>query len=392
MDAAAPSASMDLHIALAVLAILAVGVTPAAGQVVLDAQPTELTIEAYANATGAAPAASRGASQRPAPKGFADGAVRLYGRVRGDDDLSIGVRVSFEADTDAATRFGERSLVLTSRYGRLELGYRGGLPDVLVGYAPNPFQFVSAEFGPSSGASLDPNGGLQTRFLSRPLGRQIDDLSILGVSPSTFGDQSPKLIYVSPKLDGYLLGVSYAPRIEQRASGHDNELVQLGVVKEIYAGEDVYRFGGSYGFARGRNDTIASVDDLHSVSAGGEVVLDASLALGVSATWNGGSGLRAAPTGSTFRGETFGFAGSVNWTEGPWQVGAYAQSARSPGDTARDGDDRLIATQIGGAYRFTPTLRVFAAWWHYDFRDEGGRIRADRHDGEVFLLGFRAQL
>ena len=37
-----------------------------------------------------------------------------------------------------------------------------GLPDVLTGYAPNNFQFTSAEFGPASGPSLDPGGRLQT--------------------------------------------------------------------------------------------------------------------------------------------------------------------------------------------------------------------------------------
>ena len=38
--------------------------------------------------------------------------------------------------------------------GRIEIGERMGLPDVLTGYAPNNFQFTSAEFGPASGPSL----------------------------------------------------------------------------------------------------------------------------------------------------------------------------------------------------------------------------------------------
>lgn len=372
--------------------MLCLAAAPVSGQVVLDRGGADLTVEAYANLTGAVARADLGGDLRGLPKGFADGAVRVYGRLK-EGDWSFGPRVVVEAATDDALRFGERSLVLTHPWGRFELGYRQGLPDVLTGYAPNPFQFVSQEFGPTSGASLDPNGGLQTRFLSGDLRRQIDAMSVLGVSPSTFGDQSPKLIYVSPKVDGYLLGLSYAPRVEGgRGTGHDRALLQAGLVKEIYAGEDVYRFGGSYAYAVGRSDAGTGRDDLHSVSAGGEIVLDASLAIGLSATWNGRTGLADAPAGPTFHGQTLGVAGSVNWTEGPWQLGAYAQWARSPGGVARDGDDRLVATQIGGAYRFTTKLRVFAAWWHYDFSDEGGRAVASHRAGDIFLIGFRVQL
>lgn len=122
------------------------------------------------------------------------------------------------------------------------------------------------------------------------------------------------------------------------------------------------------------------------------MVLDSALALGLSFTWNGGSGLMAQPAGPTFRGDTLGVAASVNWTEGPWQLGGFAQWASSPGDTARAGGDRLIATQLGGGYRFNTKLRVFAAWWHYGLRDEGGAAAVDRHDGEVFMIGVRAQL
>jgi len=63
------------------------------------------------------------------------------------------------------TRLTEAGVLLFDHHGRVEIGERMGLPDVLTGYAPNNFQFTSAEFGPASGPSLDPGGGLQTASL-----------------------------------------------------------------------------------------------------------------------------------------------------------------------------------------------------------------------------------
>jgi hypothetical protein len=51
---------------------------------------------------------------------------------------------------------------------------------VLTGYAPNNFQFTSAEVGPASGPSLDPGGGLQTASWRDSLAERIEPLAAVG--------------------------------------------------------------------------------------------------------------------------------------------------------------------------------------------------------------------
>jgi hypothetical protein len=373
---------------LTTLAVLATH--QAAAQMRVAEGPFDLTIEAYLNATAALTEANTSAALHRF-NGFADGAVRFYGRVA-QDGRSFGPRVVIETSTDDELEFGERSLVFTDSWGRVEAGWRQGLPDVLTGYAPNDFQFVSAEFGPASGRSLDPNGGLQTRFLSRGLASQIDALSILGVSASGFADRSPKLIYISPKFDGYLIGASFAPDA-QRSSGlpHRDALAQAGVTKAIYAEDDVYRFGVSYAFAEGRHEGGSDVRDLHSVSAGFDITLDASLTFGASATYNGSSG-RVVSAGGAGRSHAWGIAGSINWTEGPWVLGGYVQWAQAEDDAVRLGNDRLLAGEVGVAYRISERFRLFGALYGFAFDDEGGRASGDRHRGVVLLAGARLTL
>ena len=104
-----------------------------------------------------------------------DGGVRVLGRLLVDEWPDIGVRLAAEGNEEQA-RLVEASVLLFGGNGRLEIGDRMGLPDVLTGYAPNNFQFTSAEFGPASGPSLDPAGRLQTSFLPAALATPAGDL------------------------------------------------------------------------------------------------------------------------------------------------------------------------------------------------------------------------
>jgi len=94
-------------------------------QRVFERGPFGLTVEAYANAT-----AAQNVSE--------DNAV---------DPKRYAARI-------------DAGLLAISEWGRLELGKRRGLPNVLTGYAPNAYTFTSAEFGLSSGRTLDPSGNL----------------------------------------------------------------------------------------------------------------------------------------------------------------------------------------------------------------------------------------
>jgi hypothetical protein len=120
-------------------------------------------------------------------------------------------------------------------------------PDVLTGYAPNSFTFTTAAFGPPTGRTLDPGGGLQTQFLLANLRSRLEPLAARGVTASLFNDESTRILYVLPKLNGWLGGVLFSPDAED---ARFDRLVQIGLVHESYWHQNIWRWGGTYAHAR----------------------------------------------------------------------------------------------------------------------------------------------
>lgn len=376
--------------ALGVVAVaLAAHAGPASAQQFYERGNARLTVEAFGNLTVGTDSGASVAAGLDADEWRFDGALRLLGRVRFDGGTDLGARVVVQSAPEDRLELGEASLLLIRQFGRLEAGDRMGLPDVLTGYAPNNFTFTSAEFGPASGPSLDPGGGLQTAFLDGALAAQVAPMTSLGFTASLADDQSAKILYVSPKRRGLIGGVSFAPNA---SDARFRQLAQVGLTHERYWRQNVFRWGGSYSFARGNPRAPGGgVGDLHSLNVGATLVLDDSLILGASATFNGDSSLPDAVS-ATGRSNAWGAVASINYNTGPWTWGAYYQRARSEGEVTLPADDQLSAIEVGLSYRWNTHLRAYGAWFHYDFDNEGGRTAVDRYQGDIWVAGLRLAL
>lgn len=365
------------------LVTVASGTQVAQAQIVIDGMHGQLTVEGYANVVtgddvGASVATAEG------DHFSVDAALRALALHRSDVGLDIGLRIAAESSEEDRFDFGEASVLLVGKAGRLEIGERQGLPDVLTGYAPNNFTFTSAEFGPASGPSLDPAGGLQPRYVDAPIAAQLRELSVLGYASSLADDRSGKVLYVSRKTRGFLGGLSYAPDADD---ARFEDLLQAGLTHETYWDQNVLRVGGSISWARGQaTGPDTRVEDLSSFNAGVTLVLDDALTLGLSATWNGDGGLeRIARTSASAAG---GWVASANYNVGPWTLGGYYQRARAEGDVAAEGDDRLEVFEAGLSWRLDTRTRFFVAWYAYRFDEEASA----RYSGDVVLAGFRLTL
>jgi hypothetical protein len=360
-----------------IVGVLAAG--PATAQVVRQYDDLQVTLEAYANATAGSAGEERGFTDaQGADDTRFDAAVRLLVRTQARDSVNWGARVVVEHLAGQDVELAESSVLLFGRQGRLELGQRPGLPDVLTGYAPNNFAFTSADFGPASGPSLDPGGTLPTTFITPGLARSIDGLSVLGATASLGDDRSTKLVYVSPKSHGWLAGVSFAPDADDPRY---RQLVQAGLVKEWYWSQNVLRIGGSLSEAAGTH----GYSDLVSVNVGASATLFDSISIGLAVTSNGDSGL---PRTAVQRSSAAGATVSLNYNRGRWTVGGYLQRATAEGDTDRIGNDRLDVGEIGVSWRYDPHWRLYGAVYAWGFDDEAATWR----NGRVLMLGLRANL
>lgn len=262
-----------------------------------------------------------------------DGAARVLARLTKLDGPNIGLRVVAQASKHDA-RVSEVSILLFGSAGRLEIGKRMGLPDVLTGYAPNSFTFTTAEFGPPTGRTLDPGGGLQSPFPRDAVRARLEPLASHGVTESLFNDESTKILCVLPKHNGWLGGVSFAADAE--VSRFDR-LAQIGLVHESYWHQNVWRWGGTYAHARAsQGGDGVGLRDLNSGSFGTSVTLEDSLDIGLSASYDGMSGTSRAASDSSAS-PAWGASASINYNTGPWTVGGYYQQARAPsgGDPGR---------------------------------------------------------
>ncbi len=375
-----------LHRLFSIVVLMGIPLALARAQVVIESDTASLTTEAFANLTVGFPRATDMPEGQSDEDWRLDGALRLLGRIDLFHGFDLGARMVLATSPEDAFYVSEYSLLLFGGGGRFEVGARQGLPDVLTGYAPNNFTFTSAEFGPASGPSLDPAGLLQTSFLPRVLAAEIDELTSLGFAASLSTDESTKALYVTPKWRGFLAGVSYARDAEDPRFG---ELMQAGLTHETYWAQNVLRVGGSYSFARGERSQ--GTTDLHSLNLGTTLVLDDSLIIGVSATWNGDTGIRR-PFMRIDVDDAWGWVTSVNYNQGPWTVGAFYQWATSAGNSNLAGSDQLSAIEAGVSYRLNTRVRLYGAYYYYDFENEGDGTAADRNTGGVLMVGVRMTL
>lgn len=322
-----------------------------------------------------------------------DAALRARGNYQLAPDLGIGARVLVASDTDDSFRLSDITALTIGKWGRVEIGRRQGLPDVLGGYAPNPYSYTSAEFGPASGRSLDPDGGLASSFFRTDLRNQVERISYLGNSVALAGDRSVKGLYVSPRLGGFIFGVAYTPDASTTPTGRGNDfsdLLQTGVSYEMYDGQETYRIGGSYTYAKGDS----RVRDLSSFNIGTSVSLDdrfqpgSTTILGVNVSSDLDTGIVRGSNTST----AIGITTSANYEIGPWIWGGYYQFARAEGNVELPENDELQVLQLGSSYRFTTHLRVFNAAYIYDFDNENGDAFTTDSNGAIFLLGLRVTL
>jgi hypothetical protein len=373
---------------LAVMFIFILTSAPVRSQVIVNEMPVSFTIEAYGNTTvGATHENSPAQGHAPDALRF-DGAARVLARLVTPNGPDIGVRVVAEASTDSI-HVSEASILLFGSGGRLEVGKRMGLPDVLSGYAPNSFTFTVAEFGPPTGRTLDPGGGLQTQYLRNAVRTGVEALASRGVTASLFNDESTKILYVLPKHNGWLAGVSFSPDAEDPRF---DRLAQIGLVHESYWHQNVWRWGGTYAHARPASTGNGSrLRNLESVSFGTSVTLDDSLDIGLSVSYDGKSGTpRFAP--DLDASPAWGATASLNYNTGPWTVGGYFQYARASSAPNQFGNDRLSALELGASYRFTTRIRLYGAWFRYDLAGDRRRSDSIVGNGNVFTLGLRATL
>jgi porin-like protein len=266
-----------------------------------------------------------------------DGYLRLVGDWTSDQGWLVGANLETSTRrTTQSLKSGEAYVYFSSELGRVEVGRQYGAANSLSFHAPDiALGQIRGDFARYAG----------TQAL---------------LSPFDSAD-SPKVIYLSPPVDGFRFGASWAPRDSSNLAAPDprdrtlqRDVIELGAQYQRPVGDWV--LGASTGYVSGRADKTTERQDIGSWSLG----LDARrgpLRLGAAYVDRGDSNVFA--RGFNQREVNAGAA----WVEDRWGLSVSASSS-----TGSAYYNRLAGA--GGYYALTN---------HFTLR--GDLVAFDEHDG-----------
>lgn len=298
------------------------------------------------------------------------GEIHFSGETTLDNGLTVGVHTemvteqgnnSTAAVEGEATDFEEAYMYFSGNWGRLNIGAEDGAAYLLQVAAPSADSNIDG---------LDP----EFRFVNNITEAKFD-------YASNVSHDSDKLTYLSPKLNGFQLGASYAPDADQKEAAGENlggaqtdsdpdDLANLYEVAVRYDGEmdNVgFHLGAGYSAA---NAEASGEEDHKEWNVGGKVAFD-QFTFG--AAYNLEEGIDDEDI------DTYILAG--DYTFGAYKVGvSYLES-----DKDRNGvsDDEVERFSFGGIYNYAPGLSFRGSVNLYDMEsgDNGD------NDATSFLIG-----
>lgn len=282
-------------------------------------------------------------------------------------------------------------------FGRVEFGQRNGIVDDVSGFSCGG----GFMFGPCTGEGFGLNGDLFIDNIQNTAPGTLDVLTSHSVIANNGGN---KLLYRSPVVSGFQLGLGYTPdnqpgRVQNRfsqiqgtdlgskedaghlaISGYRDVMEALVEYKDTFGpvGADIV-IGGDYATPKSTQAAAAlngGIGRTYNTAKGLTTAWHFTYAgFGLQWTFNDDFDSRYArrATSDTFYQADDQLGGAVNldYTVGPYTVGAWYAAAYSSGDPTKRGNDTWSQIGLGGHYIVAPGLMLFGAV-------EFDRIRTDQ--------------
>ena len=158
-----------------------------------------------------------------------DAEVMFKGSTKLDNGMTVGVNVQLEANSNAGDQIDESYIILKGGFGEINLGSENSA-QYKMHYAPSDFG-IGMNSGDESSwvATIADAGGDQiskSGMFRAPLGSTYVEV--------TRANDSEKITYYTPRVEGFQLGVSYSPDSNQDSNGIPNrdtnntDLVMVG--------------------------------------------------------------------------------------------------------------------------------------------------------------------
>jgi predicted porin len=319
--------------------------------------------------------------------------VCFIGETTLDNNLTFGVNVQLEANTDTGDQIDESFMYVSSpTMGRLILGDENN-----AGYLTH----VTA---PDGGVSLDSGDLLNIEAFVIPV-VSVFDTAVGSTYLRFFDNDSGKITYLTPRFGGFQLGASYIPNYE--GGGDDNSALRsctrCNGFSNGWAGGANYTAdlggvglqlsaGAQWGDANASGADGGDTDNLFAWSLGGQAGIagfSAGFGFAKGEQGRGGSGSGAAGTNQI---NSTGWTVGAAYEVGPYKVGVdYMRGVGNPNTVGADtsGRQRLDQAVLSGTYTLGPGIRLVGGVFWYDGESEGNTVTNDGYGVATgFKLGF----
>lgn len=303
--------------------------------------------------------------------------VCVIGETTLDIGLTIGVNIQIEANSEGDSIDESYLYIQSPTYGQLIVGDEDNAAYLLHVTAPD------------GGISVDSGDMVKVRMFETG-GGVLFDSPLATTNLRVNDNDSGKFTYISPRLEGFQVGLSYIPIFTSSGGDNNSALTRAG--------------SGDNGRASGQHDGVAA-----SVNYKGNLADDVKLQASAGTVWaqsySGGSNmsnsdLRAYNAGAQLsyagfaigggwmlvpqgqRTSTTRFNGSsysvgASYEFGPYLVGLQYFNGTN-NKTTSGGKDRLEEAAISGTYTVGPGIRLVGGFFYYDWQEEN-RMSENRH-------------
>lgn len=317
---------------------------------------------------------------------YNDSEIIFRGNTRLDNGIRVDVRIELEADQRSGNSSGDApasSNAIDESYIR----FTGGFGDLRLGSTKHA-NFVLKHTTPQEG--LFPVGNPRIRdFIVRPAGFTTGPAVVdthIGASDAM------KIVYFSPRFEGFGLGVSYRPDnqnsdvIADNSSNSDHGAFDATLTFERKLGDVQVLADVGYArfFGRGKGGA-ASADETQIM--GGLTLGFAGWAIGGRYKNSDDSG-----TGEAASTDQDGYTVGVRYRSGPWGVSlvyGHNEETGAVGTTANTReDDEVTQIQLGARYNIGPGISLRGSVTHMDYDDEATAATRE-NEGWAAIAGIR---
>ena len=290
-----------------------------------------------------------------------DSEIQFHGSTTLDNGISVGVNVQLEANSNSGDQIDESYLIVKGGFGEINLGSENS--------AMYKMHYAPADFG------IGLNTGDQTGWVSPTTNAAGNSITEGGYFRAPYGstyvepvraNDSEKLTYYTPRVEGFQFGLSYAPETGQDNIASPNrdtantDLVMAGANFKRTFGSASVRASLGYGTVL---DGVAGTNTEPSA-------FNAGIGLGFGGF---GAGISYSSYDDSGTNDGSGLNAGINYSTGPWGVSlGYFHGERDGERTAGvlTGDAEQDTFMLSAKYAIGPGVTAKGSIAHSKFKSE----------------------